>query len=460
MRLARLIGPELETLLRESPGEVRDLLEEIHPEDIADVIEDFDDERASELLTELPTDYAAQVFERLPEDRQGQLAAKMGVDSAALIATEMDADERADFFSALPPEVGAELLESLERVDPEAAEDVEELTRWPETSAGGLMTTDFIAVAPHLRVAEVIQEMRDRAAEAEAIDTVYVADDASHLKGYLTLRSLLLADPSERVLDVMYENVISVPPELDQEEVARTLAKYDMHVIPVVTDKGEILGVITSDDILDVMTEEQAEDVHKMGGIEPIREGYFDASFGVYIRKRLPWLLVLFVGGYFTKTAMQQFDHVLAAIVELSFYVPLLMAAGGNSGSQSSTLVIRGLAVGDIHASDWYRVLIREFGQGVVLGGLLAALGVLIGLLSGHSLAFAALIALTIVTIVVMGCVVGALLPLLLQRLGIDPATSSTPFIATLVDLFGILIYLGLARWLLADVLARAAAAG
>jgi magnesium transporter len=460
MRLARLIGPELETLLRESPGEVRELLEEIHPEDIADVIEEFDDQRATELLTELPTDYAAQVFERLPEDRQGVLAAKMGADSAALIATEMDADERADFFSALPPEVGAELLESLERVDPEAAEDVEELTRWPETSAGGLMTTEFIAVASHLLVSEVIQEMRQHAAEVEAIDTVYVADTESHLLGYLTLRSLLLAEPSERVLDVMYENVISVPPELDQEEVARTLAKYDLHLLPVVDEKGVILGVITSDDILDVMTEEQAEDVQKMGAVEPIREGYFDASFGVYIRKRLPWLFVLFVGGYFTKTAMQQFDTVLSAVVELSFYVPLLMAAGGNSGSQSSTLVIRGLAVGDIHNRDWHRVLLRESGQGLVLGGTLSVLGIVFVLVSGNSLSFAALIALTVISIVLMGCMVGAILPLLLQRLGIDPATSSTPFIATLVDLFGILIYLGLAQWLLADVLARAAAAG
>jgi magnesium transporter len=235
MRLARLIGPELEMLLRKA--EVRDLLEEIHPEDIADVIEEFDDKRATELLTELPTEYAAQVFERLPEERQGLLAAKMGADSAALIATEMDADERADFFSALPPDVGAELLESLEKVDPEAAEDVEELTRWPETSAGGLMTTDFITVELHLRVGEVIQEIRRRAAEAEAIDTVYVADGEAHLKGYLTLRSLLLAEPSESVADVMYENVISVPPELDQEEVARTLASTTC-VIPVVDERG------------------------------------------------------------------------------------------------------------------------------------------------------------------------------------------------------------------------------
>lgn len=460
MRLARLIGPELEMLLRESPGEVRELLDEIHPEDIADVINDLDDERASELLTELPTEYAAQVFERLSEERQGLLTERMGAASAARIAIEMDADERADFFSALPPAVGAELLENLERVDPEAAEDVEQLARWPDTSAGGLMTTDFIAVAPHLRISDVIQEMREHAQQAEAFDTLYAVDESGHLRGFLTLRMLLLAEPSERVQDVMKENVISVPPELDQEEVARTLAKYDMNVLPVVNEKNVLLGVITSDDILDVLTEEQAEDVHKMAAVEPIREGYFDASFGVYIRKRAPWLAILFLGGYFTTTTMQQFNGVLSAIVELSFYVPLLIAAGGNSGSQSSTLVIRGLAVGDITIKDWHRVLIRESGQGLVLGVMLAFFGIVRVLISGHSLQFGVLIALTIVAIVVMGCVVGALMPLLLRRAGIDPATSSTPFIASLVDVLGLLIYLGLARWLLADVLARAAGAG
>jgi magnesium transporter len=460
MRLARLIGPELETLLRESPGELRELLDEIHPEDIADVVEEFPDDRAAELLTELPTEYAAQVFERLPEERQKELAARMGTDSAALIATEMDADERADFFSALPPAIGAELLESLEKVDPEAAEDVEELTRWPETSAGGLMTTDFISVPPHLRVADVIEEIRRRAQEAEAIDAIYVVDDQWRLRGYVTLRSLLLADAQERVADILYENVISVPPEMDQEEVARTISKYDLNVIPVVDDKNVLLGVITADDILDVVHEEQAEDVQKMGGIEPIQKGYFDATFGEYIRKRAPWLLVLFVGGFFTTSAMQHFNHVLSAIVELAFYVPLLIAAGGNSGSQSSTLVIRGIAVGEISSADWHRVVRRELAQGVVLGAMLAVFGVMRVVLSGHSLEFALLVAVTIVAIVVMGCLVGAVMPLLLSRLGIDPATSSGPFITTLVDVLGILIYLGLARWLFADLLARAAGTG
>lgn len=456
MRLAQLIGPELETLVRENPAEVSDLLDEVHPEDFADIIDSLSDDRATELLVLLPTDYAAQVFERLGEERQEALSGRMGVDSTALLMSEMGADEAADFVGMLPPDVAAPLLESLERVDPEAAEEVGELARWPETSAGGLMTTDFISVSPELSIQDAVDEVRRAAQEAETLDVVFVLGESDRMLGLLTLRSLLVAAPDERVVDVMVSNVISVPPEMDQEEVAQKLAKYDFNTLPVVSTNGELLGVITADDILDVMNEEQAEDVHKMGAIEPIREGYFDASMLEYIRKRAPWLVILFVGGYFTTTAMAAYADVLASIEELAFYVPLLIAAGGNSGSQSSTLVIRGLAVGDIGTSQWWRVLGRELAQGLMLGALLAVLGAMRVLLPGGSPTFALLIAATVICIVVMGCVVGGMMPLLLHRLGVDPATSSTPFIATLVDVLGIIIYLSLARWLLADVLLRA----
>jgi len=314
------------------------------------------------------------------------------------------------------------------------------------------MTTEYIGVAPTLTITQAIDELRRAAREAETLDTIYVVGPRDQLQGFLRLRELLLAEPNDRVLDVMSGNVISVPPEMDQEEVARVLAKYDLHAMPVVTDKGELLGVITSDDILDVMDEEQAEDVHKMGAVEPIREGYFDASFLEYIRKRAPWLAVLFIGGFFTTTAMRRFNSVLGSVAELAFYLPLLIAAGGNSGSQSSTLVIRGLAVGDIESRDWWRVLTREVAQGLVLGLMLASFGVLRVILAGDPTKMVGLVAITLVAIVVMGCVVGGMMPLLLHRVGIDPATSSTPFIATLVDVLGIVIYLGLAQALFIGV--------
>jgi magnesium transporter len=389
------------------------------------------------------------VFERLDETRQGLLAGLMGTDSTARIATEMRADDRADFFSILPPDFAAPLLESIEKVDPEAAEEVEQLTRWPEQTAGGLMTTDFVAIPPDLRIGDAIEEVRRLAREAETLEVVYAVGPGNRLLGLLTLRNLLLADPAELVLDVIQRNVISVPPELDQEEVARTLAKYDLHTLPVVDQNGVLLGVITADDVLDVVHEEQSEDVQKMGAVAPIGEGYFDASALTFIKKRAPWLMILFVSGFFTTTAMKAFDAVLASIAQLAFYVPLLIAAGGNSGSQSSTLVIRALAVGQIQTKDWWRVLLREVAQGLVLGAMLAVFGVARVLFAGDGTEFAIVIALTIMGIVLMGCVVGGMMPIILHRFGIDPATSSTPFIATLVDVLGIVIYLGLAQLLL-----------
>jgi len=379
----------------------------------------------------------------------------MGVQSTTLIAAEMEADERADFFSMLPPGLQQPILENLERIDPEAAEEIEELNQWPDNSAGGLMTTEFVAVSPRVTINEAIEEVRRRAEEAATIDPVYVVAGDERVVGLLTLRDLLVARPNEIVSQVMRENIISVPPDMDQEEVARRLAKYDFSTMAVVAHDGRMLGVITSDDILDVVNEEQAEDVHKMGAVAPIEQGYFDASFFTYIKKRAPWLAVLFVGGFFTTSAMKHFDGILRALTHIAFYVPLLISAGGNSGSQSSTLVIRGLAVGEVRSQDFLRVLWREFAQGLVLGIMLAAFGVLRVAIAGDGFAVAVLVALTLICIVVMGCVVGGMLPLFLHRIGLDPATSSAPFIATLIDVFGIVIYLYLAQNILLPQLAR-----
>ncbi len=451
MQLARLIGPELKALLEESPAELRELLDDIHPEDVADVIEELDRDRAAKVLENLPTEYAAQVFERLEEGVQESLAEAMGVDVAAELAVEMDTDDLADFVDDLPPEMSLPLIKRLEELDADVATEVRELRQWPDTSAGGLMTTDYMWVEPGLTVQGAMEEIRRQAVDAETLDAIYVVDTDDLVKGYLRIRDVLLADPMAKVEEVMRLNLISVPPEMDQEDVARTLGKYDMNTLPVVDERGEILGVITSDDILDVMAEEQSEDVHKMGAIDPLSEGYFDTSLLTFVKKRAPWLLVLFIGGFFTATAIQHFDGVLATIAHLSFYLPMLISAGGNSGSQSSTLIIRGLAVGDIQTKDWWRVLSRELAQGLILGGALGAVGAARVTMAGENPTFALLVAATLISIVVMGCVVGGMMPILLNRVGLDPATSSTPFIATLVDVLGIMIYLSLARWLLLE---------
>ncbi len=456
MRLAQLIGPELRTLIEENPAEVRELLDEIHPEDLADIVDDLGRERAGELLMELPRDYAAQVFERLDEDRQEELAQTLGAHTTAELAVEMDADDRADFLSVIPSDLSDPILREIEVRDPEAAEEVQELQQWPETSAGGLMTTDYIGIRLEMTIGQAIEVLRQSAEDAETIDVLFVTDAREHLLGVLPLKRMLLASPQDRVPDVMSQHIISVPPELDQEDVASKLAKYDLSALPVVANSGELLGVITADDILDVLTEEQNEDVHKMAAVGPLRDGYFDTTFFEFLGKRAPWLFVLFIGGFLTTQTLAAFELELASVTQLAIYLPLLISAGGNSGSQSSTLIIRGLAVGDIEVRDWWKVLLREALQGVTLGALLAALGVGRSWLAGDGLEFAIMVGATIVSIVILGCVLGGMMPILLHRLGIDPATSSAPFIASVVDVLGIVVYLTFARMML-EALAAAA---
>jgi magnesium transporter len=456
MRLASLLGPDLKQVLKEDPDQVRELLDEIHPEDLADIITELDPDEAAELLSRMPAEDAAPIFERLEEHEQGELVELMPPESVAHIASEMAPDDRADLFSVLPESVGDVILENLERVDPEAAEDVREIEKWPETSAGHLMTTRYVHVGPDVSVRSAIDAVRQHAADHhENIYNVYAIDGNERLIGVASLRDLLLASPLQPLREILTTNVISVTPIEDQEEVARKMAKYDLNVIPVLDDKGTILGVITIDDIIDVLTQEQTEDVQKLGGIEPLDLPYFKTDFLTFIKKRGVWLLALFFGEFFTQTALRHYDPVFDAIKGAAYYVPLLISAGGNSGSQSSTLVIRGMAVGEIRLRDWWRILVREAAMGAVLGIGLATVGFgRVLMYPEQHVNFAFTVALTLVGIVMTGCTVGALLPMLLKRIGLDPATSSTPFIASLVDVLGIIIFVHAAKIVMATVLA------
>ncbi|AKT36005.1 magnesium transporter [Chondromyces crocatus] len=456
MRVAVAMVPEVRQLLQEDPSQLAALLEEIHEEDLADLLTLLDDAEAVQVLKSLKAEDAAPVFERLDEETQEALVEEMGVEQIAPIVSEMAADDRTDLIEALPEPVGDTLLETLEKVDPEAAAEVEELARWPEDSAGGLMTTDYISVRLDLQVADVIERIRAVGEDAETVYYVYVVDSSHRLLGVVSLRDLLLASPAEQLSEVLTENVFSVGPETDQEEVARAMAKYDFLAMPVLSEERRLLGVITVDDVMDVLTQEQTEDVQRLGAVEPIEESYFRTGFWTFIQKRAIWLAVLFVGEFFTGSALRRYDEVIAAVSSLSYYVPLLISTGGNSGSQSSTLIIRGLAMGDIRPGDWWRVLPRELAQGLVLGLILATIGMARVWAWGDSPAFIVTIGATLVAIVLMGCVVGAMLPLLLRRVGLDPATSSAPFIASLVDVLGIIVYFSLAQALLADVIKAA----
>ena len=456
MRLASLLGPDIKQTLKEDPDALRDLLDELHAEDLADIISELEPDEAAELLARVPAEDAAPIFERLDEHDQGELVEQMPAESVAEIASEMSADNRADLFSLLPEAVGEQLFEALPQYDPEAAQEVREIEKWPETSAGHLMTTDFVAVSPRMKVAEAMEIVRRRARERdEFVYTVYAIDE-ERLAGVASLRDLIIADPEHQIVEVMRTNIISVPPTMDQEEVARRMAKYDLNVIPVVADDGKILGVITIDDIIDVLVQEQTEDVQRIGGVEPLDLPYFQTSLLTFIRKRAGWLIVLFVEEFFTQTALRHYDPIMEAVKGALLYVPLLISAGGNSGSQSSTLVIRGLALSEIKLTDWWRILLREAGMGVVLGLIIAVIAMgRVMMYPDQSFLFALTIGLTVLCIIATGCTVGSMLPIILKRFGIDPATSSTPFIASLVDTMGVVIYAHVAMVVMKDVIAE-----
>ena len=456
MRLASLLGPDIKQILKEDPDALRGLLDELHAEDLADIISELEPDEAAELLARLPAEDAAPIFERLDEHEQGELVEQMPPESVAEIASEMSSDNRADLFSLLPEAVGEQLFEALQKFDPAAAREVREIEKWPETSAGHLMTTDFVAVSPRMKVAEAMEIVRKRARERnEFVYTVYAIDE-NRLAGVASLRDLLVASPDHQIVEIMRTHVISVPPTMDQEEVARRMAKYDLNVIPVVADDGKILGVITIDDIIDVLVQEQTEDVQKIGGVEPLDVPYFQTSMLTFIRKRAGWLIVLFIEEFFTQTALRHYDPIMEAVKGALLYVPLLISAGGNSGSQSSTLVIRGLALSEIKLKDWWRILFREAGMGIVLGLIIAVIAMgRVLMYPDQSFLFALTIGLTVLFIIFAGCTVGSMLPIALKRIGIDPATSSTPFIASLVDTMGVIIYAHVAMVVMKDVIAE-----
>lgn len=457
MRVGLLIGPELRDILREAPEQLEELLEEVHPEDVADVVAELPEEEAAKILSRIQADDAALIFERLEDETQEAIVEHMAPESVAHIAAEMAPDDRADLFEALDDEMSSVVYAKLKKVDPEAAEEVEQLDQWPEHSAGRLMTTDYIKVPSDATVDEAIMAIR-HSGKAETIYYVYILTDRNELLGVVSLRDILLAELKTRMIDIARENVITVTPTLDQEEVAKRMAKYDLNALPVVNNDGLFLGIITVDDVMDVLTEEQTEDVQRLGAVVPLEESYFATTFPEIVRKRATWLIVLFVGEFFTATALRSYEKVLEAVTTLAFYVPLLISTGGNSGGQSTSLVIRGMAVGEIKLTDWWRVLIRELSQGIVLGLILAIVGFMRVYFAGDGVALGIVIAVTLIGIVTMGCTVGSMLPILLKRFKLDPATSSAPFIASLVDVLGILIYFNVAKILLAEVISKALA--
>jgi magnesium transporter len=313
------------------------------------------------------------------------------------------------------------------------------------------MTTEFVQLPETMTVDEALASVRRiaRAGRREAMHALYVTDAQGSLRGVMSLRELLAAPEGARIADIAWEEVVSVRATADRAEVARATSDYDLVAVPVVDDAGRVLGVVTVDDVIDAIQEENTEDVQKLGAVEPLEMPYFSAGFWEIARKRGGWLLLLFFAEMLTITVLHRFEEKLALVIALVAFIPLITSSGGNSGSQSATLITRALAVGDVELRDALRVVLREVGQGAMLGSFLGAIGFGAATLLGNPPSVATVVAVTLLCVVIVGTIIGALLPLLFTRVGIDPAIASSPFVASLVDVSGILLYVTIAATLL-----------
>ena len=447
--VAALLAPDILALLDESPGDVAAETEELHPANLADVAEALPRDRLVQLMRALPADRAADVLEYLDEELRAELLEALSTRQAAELMARMTPDDRADTLEDLEEERADEILAE---ISSEARGETERLLAYEPDTAGGLMTTEFISVSEDLSVDAALESVRAsaRAGRKEAMYAIYAVDVSGRLRGVLSLRELLAAPPGTRVADIAWEDIVSAPATADREEVARLTSKYDLVAVPVVDQQGRLLGVVTVDDVIDAIVEEQTEDVQRLGAVEPLEAPYFQTGFWSIARKRAGWLVLLFFAELLTATAMAQYEATLASALALVFFVPLIISSGGNSGSQSATLITRALAVGDVELRDAFRVITREGLQGVALGAFLGLLGLARVMIGGEPGSMALVVGVTLLAVVVTGTLVGAALPLVFTRFGFDPAIASSPFVASFVDVAGIVIYFSVATWLLA----------
>lgn len=446
LKFADLEAELRESLLLGQDERARALLADLHPADIADLLDVMDEdlrvrafsllenEIASEVLDEAQTEATLDLVEAVPDERLADLLEELPMDDAA------------ELLGDLPPEQAASLIALME---PEDAAEVRSLLKYRDETAGRLMTEKVVRIRRRWTAQATIEYLRGIHPETETLAYLYAVDDEDRLVGVVPLRALITAPANTLVRDIMEPDVISVTVDTDQEEVARLVAKYDFFAIPVVDREGRLAGIITHDDVLDILEEEFTEDVQRLGGSEPLDRPYFALSIPQMARKRVGWLLLLFVAETFTGSVLRLFKGELEAVVALSFFIPLLIGTGGNAGSQTVTTVIRALALGEVRLSDALRVLGRELSTGLVVGTLLGIVGFGRALLWGTGIPLALVIALTLPAICIWANTVGSLVPLAAEKAGIDPTVVSAPFISTVVDATGLFIYFSIARVIL-----------
>ena len=456
--------PELLYLLQSDPGDFAAALAGMRAADVAEALNYLHDrapDAAGKVLAALPFDLAVQVLDEPELEGRDELFPQLDARVGAQLIEAMSADQQADLWRELPDTDRARFLPGLSR---ETRRGLDLLLAYPETSAGGIMTTEFVGLPGSWTVDEALQHVSRVGGAKETVYAIYVLEPATQrLTHVVSLRELISANRARRVADVGdTRKPISVSPLVDREEVARIIEKYNLLAVPVVEETGRMLGIVTVDDVIDAIVAEQTEDVHKFAGMEALQEPYMEVGFLSMLRKRAGWLMALFVGEMLTASALGHFEGELDRAVILALFIPLIISAGGNSGGQSTSLIIRAMALREVTLRDWWRVALRDMPTSLALGailGLLAVTRIMLWQQAGwtdygeHYALLAATVGASVFGVVAFGSLTGSMLPFLIRRFGLDPATASAPFVATLVDLAGIMIYFTIATLLLTGTL-------
>ena len=437
---------ELRGLFHAGPTrEIRAALATQHPADLAAALQTLEPASAWETLRQADRHRQADVFGYLNHDFQTLLATVTPRADLAAIVMEMNADDRADLYKELSDKQRSALMPALAQAE---REDIRRLAAYEEGTAGAIMTSDYAALSPELSATKALTVLRHEAPDKETIYRAYVIDQDRALLGSVRLQDLITAPAHARVAGIMETNTHAIHVDDDVEDAARKIARYDVIALPVVDHDGKLVGIITHDDALDVMEAEATEDFHRVGTVTNLESGVGTASVAMLYRARIVWLMLLVFGNIFSGAGIAHFEDTIAAHLALMFFLPILIASGGNAGSQSATLMVRALATGEIGMSDWGRVLGRELVVAVLLGLSMAAAIAIIGVVRGGR-EIALVIALSMILIVIVGSLIGMVLPFLLSRFNMDPATASTPLVTSIADATGVLIYFSIANTIL-----------
>lgn len=428
---------KIQDLLSEKHSkQLRDFLLETHYADLAEILRTLELEERVKLLSHLESERAAQVLFELDADEIPPLLEGLGSRASARILQEMSTDDAADLIGDLPEDQQTRYLGLMSGAE---AEDVAELLEYGEETAGGIMTTEFVAINKELTADRAIQVLRETAPDAETVYYVYVVNDHNQLVGVISLREMIVSAPDARIEDVMRTNVISVNVHTDQEEVARVVAKYDFLAIPVVGDDGELLGIITVDDVLDVIEEEATEDYLRLANVH--QERYLELGDLQRAGRRLPWLMALLFGALLAGSVIKFFEDTLAGIVALAFFMPVMAGGPGNVATQTLAVVVRGLATGEVDSRRVFGVIFKEIRVGMIVGAVSGVVLAGIAAFWLDSLMLGVVVGTSLAAGMVVATVIGSLFPLLISRLGVDPALASGPFITTVMDVISLMIY-------------------